>query len=161
MMIPEVQNTVNAQGGGFGPPPGGGYGAPPGGGYGQPGGYGPPPGAPGGVPPMAPPGGGYGAPPPGPVGGGDPALEKSLGTWFILSILAFFCGCSCLAAVPVYLVHTGKQAYAAGDYAGAKSKLKIAKICVILGWVFAVLGILSYAAFFLFAMMNGATTSSY
>jgi hypothetical protein len=159
MMNHEVPSTVHAQGGGYGPPPGG-YGPPPGGGYGQPmapGGYGPPPGAPmpGGAP-MAPPGGG---PPPAPGGGGaNPDLEKSLKTWMILSILTFFCGCGCLAGVPAYMAYAGQKSLATGNVADAESKLKIAKICTILGFVW---GLLSYvgAAIYYFVVMAAAAAS--
>ncbi|MFC1641833.1 hypothetical protein ACFL5O_03965 [Myxococcota bacterium] len=147
MMNQEGLSTVNAQGGGYGPPPGGGgYGPPPGGGYGQPmapGGYGPPGGVPmpGGAP-MAPPGGG---PPPNPGAGTvNPELEKSMNTWFILSIVSIVCGCGCLAAVPIYLTHAGAKSLAEGNVADAESKLRIAKICIILGLVGYVLAIIGW-----------------
>ena len=159
MMNQEVPSTVHAQGGGYGPPPGG-YGPPPGGGYGQqpmaPGGYGPPPGAPmpGGAP-MAPPGGG---PPPAPGGSVNPELEKSLKTWMILGILTFFCGCWCLAAVPAYLAYAGQKSLSTGNVADAESKLKITKICTILGFVW---GILAYvgAALYYFLVVAAAVAS--
>ncbi len=153
MMNQEVPSTVHAQGGGgygpppggYGPPPGGGYGQPPGGGYGQPGapgGYGPPPGAPmpGGAP-MAPPGGG---PPPAPGGNVNPELQKSLDTWFIISIVSIVCGCGCLAAVPIYMTYAGKKSLAEGNAADAQGKLKIAKICVIVGVAFEILGVIMW-----------------
>jgi uncharacterized protein YqhQ len=71
------------------------------------------------------------------MGGGD--LEKSIGTWFILSCLSFVCGCGILCVVPIYLTHTAKQALQQGDIATVEKNLKIAKVCVILGWVFIVL----------------------
>ncbi|MFO0548217.1 MAG: TM2 domain-containing protein [Polyangiaceae bacterium] len=79
------RSAVNAQGGGWGPPPDG-YGPPPGGGApppagAPPGGWGPPPGAPPGGwgPPGGPPPGGfgppqYGGPPPGGYGGPPPGM---------------------------------------------------------------------------------------
>jgi hypothetical protein len=147
----EAPGTVYVQGGGYGPPPGG-YGPPPGGGYGQPmppGGYGPPPGAPmpGGAP-MGPPGGG---PPPAPGGGSmHPELQKSLDTWFIISIVSILCGCGCLAAVPIYLTYAGKKSLTEGNVGDAESKLKIAKICVILGLVGYVLSLVLYVVWFVF-----------
>ena len=158
MMNHEVQNNIHAQGGAYGPPPGG-YGQPPGGAppagapYGGPPGgapMGPPGGAPMGPPggaPMAPPGGG--APPGMPGGGGD--LEKTVGKWFILSILSLFCGCGLLGLVPIYMTHTAKQALAQGDVATVEKNLKIAKICVILGWVFVVLYVVFVMIWLLFA----------
>ena len=162
MMNQEVPNSMYAQGGGYGPPPGG-YGQPPGGmppggappggapmGP-PPGGYGQPPGGmpPGGVPPagapMAPPGGMPMAPPGAPMGGGD--LQKSLGTWFILSIVSILCGCGLLAVIPIYLTHTAKQALQQGDIATVEKNLKIAKVCVLLGFTSYALGLLLSALY--------------
>ena len=148
MMNPQVQNNVQAQGGGYGPPPGG-YGAPPGGAppAGMPGGA--PPGMPGGMPPGGMPMQPHpGAPMMGPPGGmmppgGSSDMEKTLGKWFILSCVSIVCGCGLLGLVPIYMTHTAKQALANGDMATVEKNLKIAKICVILGWVFFILYFLS------------------
>lgn len=136
--------------GGFGGPPGGGYGAPPGGGgggFGGPpaGGFGGPPGgAPFGAPP---PGGGFGAPPGGGFGGGPggpppPELQSQLNTWFILSIISIFFGCCLGGIIATVLTHGAKQAFAAGNYMEAQSKLGTAKIVVIIGFVLGALGLI-------------------
>ena len=155
MMNQQVQDNIVAQGGGYGPPPGG-YGQPPGGM--PPGGMPPgappagaPPGAPAGMPPggapMAPPGGAPmaapgGGPPPGapPPAGGD--MEKTVGNWFIISVISIFCWCGLLGIIPTYLMHTAKQALQQGDMATVEKNLKNTKICIYLGiaWmVFAVI----------------------
>jgi cytochrome c biogenesis protein CcdA len=103
---------------------------------------------PGGAP-MVPPGGG---PPPAP-GGINPELEKSLKTWMILSILTFFCGCWCLAAVPAYMAYAGQKSLAAGNVADAESKLKIAKICTILGFVWGVLSAIGGILYYVLVVM--------
>jgi hypothetical protein len=133
-------------GGGYGGPPpgGGGYGGPPGGGYGGPpggGGYGPPGGAPPGGPP------GYGGPPGGGFGQGNEALKKKVDLWFILSIVSFFCGCGLFAIVNIIFANGAKQAFAAGDYATAESKISTARTLCIVGYVlFPILIVLQIAA---------------
>ena len=124
---------IQAQGGGYGPPPGG-YGAPPGAPMGAPpGAYGPPPGAPGGMP-MAPPGGGMmpGGAPGGP--GGD-ELKKKVDKWFMLSIVSIFCGCGLLGLINVFFAHNAKQALQQGDVATAEQKINTAKMLCIVGYV--------------------------
>jgi predicted small lipoprotein YifL len=66
-------------------------------------------------------------------------MKKAVDKWFLLSILSIFCGCGLLGLVPVYMTHTAKAAVQAGDMATVEKNLKIAKICVILGWVWLVL----------------------
>lgn len=152
----EQQTGVQAQGGGYGPPPGG-YG-PPGG---APGGYGAPPGMPGapmgppGGAPMAPPGGGM---PPGmgmPGGGGPPDLEAHIKKWFTLSIVSIFCGCGLLGLINVWMAMQAKDAFAKGDTATAAEKIKTARMLCIVGYVLlglnVVLGII-YAIFMAVAM---------
>lgn len=136
-MMEQLQQ-IQAQGGGYGPPPGG-FGPPPGGGYGAPppgapGGYGPPPGAPGGMP-MAPPGGG-GMPGGMPGGGADPELKKSLDTWFIISLVSsiFCCGYCIGFALGVFgavTLNQGKTLYAQGNVEGARQKFGTGKNLVI------------------------------
>jgi hypothetical protein len=127
--------------GGFGGPPGGGFGGPPGGGFGgPPGGFG---GAPFGAPP---PGGDFGAPKGGGFGGGPggpppPELQGQLNTWFILSITSIFFGCCLGGILATVLTHGAKQAFAAGNYMEAQSKLGTAKIVVIIGFVLGALGL--------------------
>jgi hypothetical protein len=154
MMNPQVQTSIHAQGGGYGPPPGG-YGQPPGAvPPGAP--MGAPPGVPPGGVPMAPPGGapmaypGGGMPPGGPGGPVNPELEKSLKTWFILSCLSLVCGCGILGLLPIWLTYTGKQSLMQGDVATAEKNVKIAKICVILGWVMLIVSVVLVAVWFLF-----------
>ena len=104
--------------------------------------------APPGGAPMAPPGGG---PPPGMGGQADPDAMKKANLWFYLSILSFFCGCYFpLGIVPTYMSYSAKKLLEEGDAEGAQSKLKIAKICVILGWVLCVLYALAFAVFLVF-----------
>ncbi len=171
-----IQNQIQAQGGWGPPPGGGGYGPPPGGGgYGPPpggGGFGAPPGGGGfGAPPGGPPpGGGWGAPPPGgspygapppgggfgaPPGGGfgmgpggppPPDLEGQLNTWFILSIVGIFFGCCLGGIIATIMTHGAKQAFAAGNYMEAQSKLGTAKIILIIGFALGGLGILARIA---------------
>ena len=148
-------------GGGYGPPGGGPPGgAPPGGGSygGPPGGYGPPPGGGGYGPP---PGGSYGAPPGGfgsPPGFGVPGgfggapggappedLKKKIDLWFILSIVSVFCGCGLFGLINIFFANAAKQALAAGDYATATSKIGIAKLLTIIGFVCFGLMMLLYA----------------
>lgn len=83
---------------------------------------------------MAPPGG---APAPG-AGPANTELQKSLETWFVLSLISIVCGCGCLAVVPIYLTYAGKKSLSEGNVADAESKLKIAKICIIAGIAYAV-----------------------
>ncbi len=144
----EQQTGIQAQGGGYGPPPGG-YG-PPGG---APGGYGAPPGMPGAPPgpmapppggaPMAPPGGGM---PPG-MGGGaaPPDLQAYVNKWFNLSLLSIICGCGLLGLINVYFAHQAKQSLAAGNAPDAQAKIKTARMLCIVGYVvfalYVVLGI--------------------
>ncbi|MBI3200661.1 MAG: CD225/dispanin family protein [Myxococcales bacterium] len=130
----EQQTGIQAQGGGYGPPPGG-YG-PPGG---APGGYGAPPGMPGapmgppGGAPMAPPGGGM---PPGMGGGGAPPdLEAHVKKWFTLSIVSIFCGCGMLGLINVWMAMQAKDALAKGDAATAADKIKLARTLCIVGYV--------------------------
>lgn len=120
------QHPIQAQGGGYGPPPGGfgpppgGFGAPPGAPMGAPpGGYGPPMGAPPPGMPMAPPGGG---------GGGD-QLKKDLDTWFIIALVTTFCcgGCLPLGAFAAYTVYQGKELNNQGNAPGATEKLGLGK----------------------------------
>lgn len=153
----EQQTGIQAQGGGYGPPPGG-YG-PPGG---APGGYGAPPGMPGapmgppGGAPMAPPGGGM---PPGmgmPGGGGAPPdLEAHVKKWFTLSIVSIFCGCGLLGLINVWMAMQAKDALAKGDTATAAEKIKTARMLCIVGYVLmglnVVLGIV-YGIFMAVAM---------
>lgn len=145
---------THAQGGGYGPPPGG-YpppgGAPPGG-YGPPGGGAPPGGygPPGGAPPPGAPPGGYGPPPGGapmpppgggpmpggpPMGGGDvEALKKQTQTWLIIgAVTCLCCGGGLFSLIGAILAYLGGQSAQRGDIADAQSKLKIAKILVIVG----------------------------
>ncbi len=137
-------------GGGFGgAPPGGGYGAPPGGGYGGPppdgGGFGGPPGGFGGAP------AGFGGPPPGGFGGGGfgpggpppPDLQAQLNTWFIVSIVSIFFGCCIGGIIATVMANGAKDAFAAGDYMGAQSKLGTVKIIVIISFVFGGLSLLA------------------
>ena len=122
-------------GGGYGGPPGGGgYGGPPGGG-----GYGGPPGG-GGYPPP----GGFGGPPaygafgvPGAniPGAAPPDLQTKLIIWLVLSILSFFCGCGILGVVPIIFAILAMSANSSGDYAQAESRIRVAKICVCIGYV--------------------------
>jgi cytochrome c biogenesis protein CcdA len=109
---------------------------------------------PGGAP-MAPPGGG---PPPAPGGAINPELEKSLKTWMILSILTFFCGCWCLAAVPAYLAYAGQKSLSTGNVADAESKLKIAKICTILGFVWGILSTIGGILYYVLVVMASAAS---
>ncbi len=167
MMNQAPHEGTHAQGGGYGPPPGGygppGGGAPPGG-YGPPGGappggYGPPGGAPpggyggppGGAPPPAygPPPGGAPMPPPGggPMPGGPPmmggdaeALKKQMNTWMIVGVVTGFCLSGCIGWVGALLAYLGTQSLQRGDMADAQSKLKIAKILVIVGIALGVVG---------------------
>ena len=130
----EQQTGIQAQGGGYGPPPGG-YG-PPGG---APGGYGAPPGGMPGAPmgppggaPMAPPGGGM---PPGMGGGAPPDLQAHVNKWFNLSILSIFCGCGLLGLINVYFAHQAKEALKTGDSNSAQEKIKTARLLCIVGYV--------------------------
>lgn len=130
-----TNDAVQAQGG-WGPPPGGGYG-PPGGA--PPGGFG------------GPPGGGFGAPPGGGFGGGPggpppPELQGQLNTWFILSIVSIFFGCCLGGIIATVMMNGAKQAFAAGNYMEAQSKLGTAKIIVIIGFVLGALGLLGNIA---------------
>lgn len=143
-----IEQVIQAQGGGYGPPPGG-YG-PPGG---APGGYGAPPGAPGGMPgapmgppggmPMAPPGGGM---PPGMGGGGaNPELKKQTQTWLIIALVTWFlCGNGCFGIIGAILAYLAGQAADQGNIAEAESKLKWAKMLTIIGVVLTVLAIIVY-----------------
>ena len=130
------QQTIQAQGGGYGPPPGG-YGPPGGapGGYGAPPGMGGPPGAPMGPPggaPMAPPGGGM---PPGMGGGAPPDLQAHVNKWFNLSILSIFCGCGMLGLINVYFAYQAKEALGKGDATTAQDKIKTARMLCMVGYV--------------------------
>ena len=132
-------------GGGFGGPPpgGGGFGGPPPGGFGgpPPGGFGgPPPGAPYGTPP---PGGGFGA---GPGGPPPPDLQGQLNTWFILSIISIFFGCCLGGLFATFTMNGAKQAFAAGNYMDAQSKLGTAKIVTIISFVIGGLGLIGNIA---------------
>lgn len=138
--------VIEAQGGGYGPPPGG-YGPPPGGAPpggappGAPGGYGPPPGG------YGPPPGGYGAPPPGPGYGGPPPgwpppapsgpaqeLKKQSTTWLIVSAVSFFfCGGNCLGLAGGILCFLAMQAVDQGNLTDAESKLKLGRTLTIVG----------------------------
>lgn len=144
---------VQAQGGGYGPPPGGYGGAPPGGYGAPPGGMpGAPPGAPMGPPggmPMAPPGG-MGAPV---MGGGNPELKKQTQTWMIISLVTWFmCGNGCFGLIGAILCYMAGQAADQGNVADAESKLKWGKILTIVGLVITVLAIIAYVLFmFVFA----------
>ncbi len=135
-MINQQPEQIHAAGGGYGPPPGGGY---PGGGYGAP---------PGGAP-MAPPGGGPmmggmpGMPGGGGGGGGDiEAVKKTVQTWLILSFVSIFCGCGLLALVPILFAFQAKTAAEQGNATLALEKIKISKICIIIGWVLLVISII-------------------
>ena len=147
-------DVIQAQQGGWGPPPGGGggYGPPSGGGgFGgpPPGGFGgPPPGAPYGTPP---PGGGFGAPPGGGFGAGPggpppPDLQGQLNTWFILSIISIFFGCCLGGLFATYTANQAKQSFAAGNYMDAQSKLGTAKIVAIISFVIGGLGLIGNIA---------------
>lgn len=144
----EELTGIQAQGGGYGPPPGG-YGGPPGGmppggGYG--GGM---PGAPPG-PPMAPPGGAPMAPPGGmgAPGGGNPDLKKQTQTWLIISLVTWFlCGNGCFGIIGAILAYMAGQAVDQGNIADAESKLKWAKMLTIIGLVLTVLLIIAYVIF--------------
>ena len=128
----EPMNGIQAQGGGYGPPPGG-YGGPGMPGGQMPGGYGGPPagmGAPPGAP-MAPPGGA----PMGGMGGGPPDLQAHVNKWFNLSILSIFCGCGLLGLINVYMAHQAKQALQTGDVNTAQDKIKLARTLCIVGYV--------------------------
>lgn len=139
-MMNHQPESIQAAGGGYGPPPGG---MPPGGGMGAPGGYGAPP--PGGAP-MAPPGGGMmpgGMPGGGGMGGGNiEEVKKQVQTWLILSFVSFFCGCGILSIVPILFAFQAKTAAEQGNAQGALDKIKISKICVIIGWVLLVIAII-------------------
>lgn len=87
-------------------------------------------------------------------GGGDPQLAKTVQTWFIIAIASLFCGCGCFGLIPVYLMYTAKQDLASGNVTGARNKLKYTKICVIVGVVMMVLGMIGYAATIALAMLN-------
>ncbi|MGE0327880.1 MAG: hypothetical protein AB7K71_26115 [Polyangiaceae bacterium] len=140
-MMNHQPESIQAAGGGYGPPPGG---MPPGGGMGAPGGYGAPP--PGGAP-MAPPGGGMmpGGMPGGGMGGGNAELAAKAQKYFILSICTL-CGCGLFAIIPIIFANQAKEAVAKGDIATAESKLGTVKIFLIL-WVIAlVLNILAIIA---------------
>ena len=163
--------VIEAQGGGYGPPPGGGYGPPPGGA--PPGGY-PPPGGGGYGPP---PGGGYGGPPPGghpPAYGGPPAgwtppgapggpgaeVKKQATTWLIVSAVSFFfCGGNCLALVGAILCFLAMQAADQGQLADAESKLKLGRTLTIVGFaLFAVLAVVGVIYYFLVIAAAVATS---
>lgn len=75
-------------------------------------------------------------------GGGGDDIKKSAMTWLILSCLSFCFGCSIFALVPIFFAFKAKQAADAGDAAEFQAKVKIAKICVIIGWVLVVLAII-------------------
>ena len=81
------------------------------------------------------------------MGGDD--LKKSLDKWFILSCLSLICGCGLLGIIPIYMTHTAKASLQQGDVATVEKNLKIAKICVILGWVFLVLYMIGVLAWVL------------
>ncbi len=147
---------IQAQGGGYGPPPGG-YGGPPGGmppggGYGGPPGGGMPGAPPG--PPMAPPGGMPMAPPggmPAPGmggGGGNPDLKKQTQTWLIIALVTWFlCGNGCFGIIGAILAFMAGQAVDQGNIADAESKLKWAKMLTIIGFVLTLLAIIAYVIF--------------
>jgi Interferon-induced transmembrane protein len=144
----EQQTGIQAQGGGYGPPPGG-YGPPGGapGGYGQPPGM---PGAPGGVPMGPPPGGAPMAPPggmPGMGGGAPQDLQAHVNKWFTLSIVSIFCGCGLLGLINVYLANEAKKALAAGDATTAADKIKTARMLCIVGYVIFALYVLGGIAY--------------
>ncbi|MCY9782969.1 CD225/dispanin family protein [Nocardiopsis sp. EMB25] len=92
------------------PPPGGGYGPPPGNG-----GYGPPPGGTG----------GYGAMPP----SAEPPKN-----FLVFNILGLF-GCTILAIVGLVFAIQVNSKWQAGDYAGAESAAKTAKILGIISFI--------------------------
>lgn len=162
--------VIEAQGGGYGPPPGGGYGPPPGGappgGYPPPGGggYGPPPGGgygppPGGHPPA------YGGPPagwtpPGAPGGPGAEVKKQATTWLIVSAVSFFfCGGNCLALVGAILCFLAMQAADQGQLADAESKLKLGRTLTIVGFaLFAVLAVVGVIYYFLVIAAAVATS---
>ncbi|MCW5791689.1 MAG: hypothetical protein KIT72_14825 [Polyangiaceae bacterium] len=106
---------------------------------------GPPPGGPMGGP-MVP-----GAPMA--MGGAQPDLVKQATTWLILSCVTFICGCGLLAAVPAFFAWKAKQAAEAGDVAEFESKIKISKICVIVGFALSALGFIGWLVSFILAAM--------
>ncbi len=133
-------------GGGYngppGPPPGGGgYGAPPGG-FGSPpaGGFGAPP------PQFGPGGGGFG-PPPGAFQGGGAEINTTLP--LILSIASIFMCGNLLFGIPslVFAIQ-GSTCVTNGDVEGARAKVKLSYIILGVGVALAVVGWISFVAFF-------------
>jgi hypothetical protein len=130
----ETSMSYGYGGGGY-PPQGGGYGSggypPQGGGYG--GGYG-----------NAPAGGGY--PPPNHL------------VWAILS--AIFC-CPALGIVSIVFAAQVNSKYQAGDYAGAASASKNARLWAIISAIAWVVGVVLYVLFVVVLGITSSTSSSY
>lgn len=164
--------SIQTQGGGYGPPPGG-YGPPPGGappgGYPpQGGGYGPPPGGYGGPPQHGQPPGGYGGPPPGwqPPGGGPPPggpgaeLKKQATTWLIVSAVTFFfCGGNCLSLAGAILCFLAMQSSDQGNLQDAESKLKLGKTLTIVGIVLTIVAAIAFTIYY-FVVIGAAVAGS-
>lgn len=161
--------SIQTQGGGYGPPPGG-YGPPPGGappgGYPpQGGGYGPPPGGYGGPPQHGQPPGGYGGPPPGwqppggpPPGGPGQDLKKQATTWLIVSAVTFFfCGGNCLSLAGAILCFLAMQAADQGNLQDGESKLKLGKTLTIVGIVLTVVAAIGFTIYYFVVMAAVAT----
>jgi hypothetical protein len=161
--------SIQTQGGGYGPPPGG-YGPPPGGappgGYPpQGGGYGPPPGGYGGPPQHGQPPGGYGGPPPGwqppggpPPGGPGQDLKKQATTWLIVSAVTFFfCGGNCLSLAGAILCFLAMQASDSGNLQDAESKLKLGKTLTIVGIVLTIVAAIGFTIYYFVVMAAVAT----
>ena len=148
----QPDTSIQAQGGGYGPPPGG-YG-PPGG---QPGGYGAPPG-----PPMgAPPGGMPMGPPPGmggPPAGAPPDLQAYISKWFTLSIVSIFCGCGLLGLINVFMANQAKEALARGDTTTAMDKIKTARMLCIVGYVLLGLNVVGFAVWMILGVVMAAAS---
>lgn len=75
------------------------------------------------------------------MAGGDD-IKKQAQTWFIISCVSFFCGCGIFAAVPIFFAWKAKQAADVGNAQEFQDKVKIAKICVFIGWGLLVLSII-------------------
>ncbi|WP_116245215.1 CD225/dispanin family protein [Nocardiopsis sp. FIRDI 009] len=94
----------------------------------------PPPGNPG--PPPPPPGnGGYGPPPGGTGGyGAMPPSAEPPKNFLVFNILGLF-GCTILAIVGLIFALQVNGKWQAGDYAGAESSAKVAKILGIISFI--------------------------
>lgn len=88
-----------------------------------------------------------------------PTERKNFTIYLVLGVLACFC-CTPLGAITIVMAVLGNNSYDRGDKADGDSKFKIAKICLIIGFVLAILFAIVYIVLIAVSASDALSTTA-